>query len=229
MIKLISNNDQNLYQCRNFIFVRHGQTSWGPADIAKGPLNLELNEVGRYQATNAYNLASANYPITNPIIYSSHLKRALETAHIFASYFGKDKPKPSIIQIEGLQERYYGDYRNVDRGIPYPSEQLCWERRIPLWLRGDVIKQELDLPADAESIEDFRCRIRETIQKIFNETYPLGPNHTLILVSHQKVFEFLAESLADKKLKLNQGGVCYFRFSNGKYVVEVIEPNVIEI
>lgn len=34
---------------RNFIFIRHGQTPWGPNDIMKGPQNLSLNETGVYK------------------------------------------------------------------------------------------------------------------------------------------------------------------------------------
>ena len=33
-------------QYKDFIFIRHGETNWGPNDILKGPLDLSLNELG---------------------------------------------------------------------------------------------------------------------------------------------------------------------------------------
>lgn len=78
------NNNLN----RNFLFIRHGQTDWGPNDILQGPLDLHLNEVGKNQAQNVFNIIEDECQcIVNPIIYSSPLNRAYETADTFAKNF----------------------------------------------------------------------------------------------------------------------------------------------
>src|SRR5258707_14807985 len=69
---------------RDFLFIRHGQTDWGPQDILKGPLDLRLNEEGRRQAQHAFEITRDNTDITSPLMYSSSLVRAYETAEIFA-------------------------------------------------------------------------------------------------------------------------------------------------
>lgn len=183
---------------RDFLFIRHGQTSWGPGDITKGPQNLGLNEIGRCQANEAYNLIIENYnSIPTPIIFSSHLERALETANILASHF---ENKPLIIKVTGLEERYYGDYRNAD------TDNLS-----------------AYVPPDAESLDHFKGRVTEALRKILEQTYQ--DTRTLVLVSHQKVFEYLAELLTGEKLRLDQGGVCCFEFRDDKYFANVYESS----
>jgi broad specificity phosphatase PhoE len=73
---------------RSFLFIRHGQTSWGMDDILKGPQDLELNEIGCGQAKIIYEKINKDH-IKNPVVYCSHLKRAHETATIFVSMFPK--------------------------------------------------------------------------------------------------------------------------------------------
>ena len=183
---------------RDFLFIRHGQTSWGPGDITKGPQNLGLNEIGRYQANEVYKLIIKNYnSISNPIIFSSHLERALETANILASHF---ENKPPITKVNGLEERYYGDYRNAD------TDNLS-----------------AYVPSDAESLDHFKGRVTEILRKILEQTYQ--DTRTLILVSHQKVFEYLTDLLTGEKLRLDQGGVCCFKFKNNKYFANVYESS----
>lgn len=184
---------------RNFLFIRHGQTSWGPQDILKGPQDLKLNENGRHQAEQAAELVKEHKSIINPIIYSSPLQRAYETAIIFAK---KLPHEPTIEQIDGLKERYYGDYSQAQ-----PKSLSDYT------------------PVDAESTSTFQKRVRATLIKILKDTH--SDEHELIIVSHQKVFEFLAEWLAHEKLKLEQGGVCYFKFNNGSYSADIYESSSI--
>ncbi|MBN9413192.1 MAG: histidine phosphatase family protein [Candidatus Paracaedimonas acanthamoebae] len=184
-------------QGRDFLFIRHGQTPWGPDDILKGPQDLELDETGRHQAEGAFWTVKEHQDIHKPIIFSSHLKRAFETATIFANKLGEHV---SIELVEGLQERYYGDYRDAP-----PENPRAYQ------------------PADAESTEAFQRRVQETLISIFKQT-PKDEGD-LIIVSHQKVFEFLAEWLSHEKLRLDQGAVCHFRFEDGKFSAEIYKSS----
>lgn len=164
---------------RDFIFIRHGHTPWNPTDISKGFLDLKLDETGQYQATQAYTIVKEHL-IDCPIIYSSHLQRAHETANIFANKFIQT---PQIILKEDLQERYYGDSKIT----PLKNSKL-----------------------NAESNEIFQQRVCDVLREIFEQTPKNIKN--IIIVSHQKVFEFLTEWLSGNKLRLNNGGVCHFKF-----------------
>lgn len=182
---------------RDFLFIRHGQTPWGPQDILEGPKDLKLNENGRHQAEEAYKLVTEHKSIKNPIIYSSSLQRAYETATIFAN---KLPQETTIKQVEGLKERYYGDYSQAN--LSSISDYK---------------------PIDAESTDTFQRRVRESLNEILKTTH--SDNRELIVVSHQKVFEFLTEWLSHTKLKLGQGGVCYFKFNDGTYSAEIYESS----
>jgi len=175
---------------RSFFFIRHGQTSWDPQDILKGPLDLKLNENGYHQAAQAAELIKQHRTIINPIIYSSSHQRAYETAKIIAQSFSHI---PIIKQIDGLKERYYGNYSQS--------------------------QSSNHIPNDAESIHTFQKRVCDTLIEIFEDI--ISDECELILVSHQKVFEFLTEWLTHEKLKLEHGGVCYFKFKDGVYSAEI--------
>lgn len=71
--------EKNLIPRVSFIFVRHGQTAWGPEAITLGPQDLELNPVGKEQAihTAEYLAEHLHKP---SIIISSPLVRAFQTA-----------------------------------------------------------------------------------------------------------------------------------------------------
>lgn len=175
---------------RDFLFIRHGQTDWGPQDILKGPLDLTLNEEGRKQAQHSYEMAKDNFTITQPLIFSSPLVRAHETAEIFALNFS---PCSLIQKFDGLKERYYGDHRKME------------------------IQQ---IPDDAESEDNFQERVRTTLAEILKISQR-DTNSLLIIFSHQKVFEYLTEWLTHQKLKLDQGGVCYFQYDRDNYSVKI--------
>jgi broad specificity phosphatase PhoE len=163
----------------------------------KGPQDLELNENGRHQAEGAYQLVVEHKSIRNPIIYSSSLQRAYETATIFAK---KLPEKTTIKQVDGLKERYYGDY---SQALPHSVSDYK--------------------PTDAESTDTFQRRVRESLIEILKN--PHSDERELIVVSHQKVFEFLTEWLSHTKLKLEQGGVCCFKFHDGTYSAEIYESS----
>tara|TARA_A100000171_G_C2124445_1_gene142672 strand:+ start:895 stop:1557 length:663 start_codon:yes stop_codon:yes gene_type:complete len=183
----------DLGKCRSFVFIRHGQTPWGPDDILKGPQDLSLNEVGFKQAVMASQVISRKIPLKNPVVVSSSLRRALETAQIFVTEMNLKSP---IIQEENIQERYYGDYSKAPRENPSSF-----------------------VPDDAESDEDFQKRVSRALSKVLHQ-YP-SEEKDLVVVSHQKVFQFLAAWLSHQHLKLEQGGVCQFKFVDGQYVPEI--------
>ncbi|XP_049384098.1 phosphoglycerate mutase-like protein 4 isoform X2 [Solanum stenotomum] len=68
------------------IVIRHGETEWNADGRIQGHLDVELNDIGRQQATAVAARLSKEPRIS--VIYSSDLKRAHETAEIIARSCG---------------------------------------------------------------------------------------------------------------------------------------------
>jgi broad specificity phosphatase PhoE len=82
------------------IVVRHGETEWNVSEIFRGRHDIGLNETGIKQAE-----LLGNYLMDLRIkaIYSSPLKRALDTARSVAKHHGLD-----VNVVPGLMDFNYG-------------------------------------------------------------------------------------------------------------------------
>ncbi|KVH92574.1 Histidine phosphatase superfamily, clade-1 [Cynara cardunculus var. scolymus] len=89
------------------VVVRHGETEWNAEKRIQGHLDIDLNDVGRQQAVAVAERLSGESNIS--AIYSSDLKRALETAQTIASRCGGLE----VIQDPNLRERHLGDLQGL--------------------------------------------------------------------------------------------------------------------
>lgn len=86
---------------------RHGETDWNSSGVLQGWIDVPLNDTGRRQAVEmAESLAGHGFPL----LYTSPLSRAAETAEIIARAWGLAPP----LRHDGLKERNFG----VIQGIP---------------------------------------------------------------------------------------------------------------
>ncbi|MFN8086188.1 MAG: histidine phosphatase family protein [Microbacterium sp.] len=90
------------------LLVRHGETDWNAARRIQGSTDIPLNDTGRAQArATATGLAermAEQYGGVRPIVVSSDLSRAHETAQIIAAELGTDVAHA----YPQLRERSYG-------------------------------------------------------------------------------------------------------------------------
>ncbi|KAG8474688.1 hypothetical protein CXB51_031145 [Gossypium anomalum] len=96
-------------------------------------MDVELNEVGRQQAASLAERLSRVPEIS--VIYSSDLKRALETAETIVATCGKF----DVIQDPDLRERHLGDvqgllFREAAKFVPRLTEHFCLAGPIKLYL-----------------------------------------------------------------------------------------------
>ena len=86
------------------IYVRHGQTEWNTAGRYQGQSDVELTAAGREQAAKL----AAHFPVEKVhAVYSSDLKRALETAACIAEVKGLEvQPRAA------LRELSFGDWED---------------------------------------------------------------------------------------------------------------------
>jgi broad specificity phosphatase PhoE len=145
--------------------LRHGATDWNLAQRCQGSTDLELNEVGLKQAeAAALNLSREKIDA----IYSSHLKRAHQTAAAISRFHNL-----TITIEESLRELDHGEIE----GLTFAEIQAT---------RPDFLRQWRDRPADAdipggEKLIDVEKRAWDGIGRIVGRH---GPEETLVVVSH---------------------------------------------
>ncbi|QFQ02000.1 Glucosyl-3-phosphoglycerate phosphatase [Corynebacterium urogenitale] len=112
---------------RRLVLVRHGQTEYNKTGRMQGQLDTELSEAGFAEARSvAKQIAEWNVSA----VYSSDLKRAVDTAGILAQSWGLD-----VITDQRLRETDLGvwtgaSHTEVDQD--YPGQRAYW-RHDPTW------------------------------------------------------------------------------------------------
>lgn len=106
-------------------FVRHGQSTANLLRVFAGQLDFELSDLGFRQAERGARFLKDHYSID--AIYSSPLKRAMQTAEPAARLYGLE-----IIPLEGLRERSIGIWAgryNEEIKRLYPEQYVAWKNR----------------------------------------------------------------------------------------------------
>ncbi|XP_074381603.1 phosphoglycerate mutase-like protein 4 isoform X2 [Apium graveolens] len=91
------------------IVIRHGETEWNANGRIQGHLEVGLNDNGRLQSAAVAERLSKEPKVS--AIYSSDLRRALDTAEIIATSCGGLE----VIKDPALRERHSGDLQGIVR------------------------------------------------------------------------------------------------------------------
>jgi broad specificity phosphatase PhoE len=133
------------------ILVRHGETDTNKARLALGRADVELNEHGRWQARR---LATSLKDEPIAAIYSSPLKRALDTAEPIASSHGLQ------VQVdEGLIEMDIGQME----GLTFQQVGERYPHFLQLWLGGQAAREAMP---GGERLLDVQERAWQAIERI---------------------------------------------------------------
>ncbi|XP_043707912.1 phosphoglycerate mutase-like protein 4 [Telopea speciosissima] len=135
------------------IVVRHGETSWNADRRIQGHLDVELNDVGRQQAAAVADRLSKESKIS--AVYSSDLKRALETAQIIASHCG---PLEVIEDCE-LRERHLGDLQGLVLREAAKVKPKAYQAFVSA-------QTDQEIPGGGESLDQLRQRSASALQRI---------------------------------------------------------------
>jgi len=157
------------------ILVRHGQTAWnigsGTGERFRGRVDLPLDDTGLAQAR-ALAARLADLPIV--AIYSSPLKRAVETAQPVAQQLGLTvRPLPGIIDIN------YGDWQGLSHAEVAKSYPDLYRR----WLE----KPHLVRFPNGESLRQVRLRGMAALKEVAAR----HKGRIILLVAHQVVNKVL--------------------------------------
>ncbi len=157
------------------ILVRHGQTAWnvgtGSGERFRGRIDLPLDDAGLTQAR-ALAQCLADHPIV--AVYSSPLKRAMETARPTAQQLGLPvQPLPGIMDIN------YGDWQGLSR----PEVATAYPDLYQHWLETP---HRVKFP-NGESLRQVRLRGMAALKEIVAR----HEEQVILLVAHQVVNKVL--------------------------------------
>ena len=158
----------------NLYLIRHGQTDWNVTGKIQGKTDIPLNETGKRQAA-CLARGMEKRPVVQ--IYTSSLKRALETAEIIGrSQNVKVKP------MKELEEVGFGHWEgctNEEIKRQYPREfEMWWDDPLAL------------APCGGETQEQIRARCRQAMETILSQACG-----DLAVVSHGATLAYIIEYL----------------------------------
>jgi phosphoserine phosphatase len=145
--------------------IRHGETVWNQQRIIQGSgSDTELSETGKAQADK---LAEALRDVPLSAIYSSPLKRAMDTAGAIAR--GR---KLKIIPEPGLMEVHVGEFEGMSLekfAQGFSQFMVDWQTK------GDAVNFK-----DGENLGKFKERVEAAVRKIVED----NKQGAVALVSH---------------------------------------------
>ncbi|KAL9461430.1 hypothetical protein AB3S75_004429 [Citrus x aurantiifolia] len=164
------------------IVVRHGETPWNVQGKIQGHLDVELNEVGREQAVSVAERLAKEFKIS--VIYSSDLKRALETAQTIANSCGGLK----VIEDPELRERHLGDLQGL---VFREAAKVC-----PIAYHAFLSrKTDQDIPGGGESLDQLYRRCTSALQRIARKHI----GERIVVVTHGGVIRTLYQRACPNK------------------------------
>jgi probable phosphoglycerate mutase len=149
------------------VLLRHGRTEWNVAERLQGQTDVALDDVGRWQATEAARALVRTHRATR--VVSSDLSRAADTATAYADLLGLD-----VVTDPRLRERLFGAWE----GLTGAEIAQGWPEPHAAWRRGD---DEAGLPPGGETRREVAARMRSAIE---DHAASLGREDTLVVVSH---------------------------------------------
>ena len=186
------------------ILARHGETVWNVEKIYRGRTDVNLDEVGIKQAELLGKYLS-NWELE--AIYSSPLRRALDTANIIAHY-----QKIGVHIVEGLIDFDYGEWQSLpEQEVKrlYPALHNEWHSN----------PHKVKMPG-GESLEDVRRRAIKVVNDVLSKY-----QGAVVLVSHRVVNKVLICSLLGLdnsyfwNIKQDVGGITIFNYEDGRFVL----------
>ena len=187
------------------ILARHGETDWNASEIFRGRADIPLNEAGRKQAQ-----LLGEYLGQEEVdfIYSSPLKRAVETAMAIAS-----RRKLEVNTVENLNDFHFGDWQGLSRSEvaeQYPELYRDWLDT----------PEQVKIPG-GESLEDVRQR---AVPFVEDAIMRCGEGR-IVFVSHRVVNKVLVCGLMGLDLshfwniRIDTCGLSRFNCSDGRLVL----------
>ena len=186
------------------ILARHGETMWNVEKVFRGRADVNLNEVGIKQAE-LLGKHLCNWELE--AIYSSPVKRALDTANIVAR-----RVEVAVYIAEGLTDFDFGEWQSLsEQGVKrlYPAIFNEWQ----------TSPHKVRMPG-GENLDDVTKRTAEVVDEVLSRHHG-----NVLLVSHRVVFKVLICSLLGLdnshfwNISQDVCGLTIFDYVDGRFVL----------
>lgn len=148
--------------------IRHAEAMGNVKEFFQGSLDVEISSKGLKQLEE---LKSRFKDVSLDAIYSSPLKRAMQTAQAINEYHGLN-----IGIVDNIKEINGGDFEGKTwKDIPkeYPQQYECW------------VKNQIDFKApNGETMQDVYDRMVSAMNGIVTDSLNLNRNISIAVVSH---------------------------------------------
>ena len=187
------------------ILVRHGETDWNAAEVFRGRADVALNEAGLRQAELLGEYLSGG---KIDVVFSSPLKRAVETAREIAGHHAL-----KIESVPGLVDFDYGEWQGL-------SHQEVRDQYPELYAAWTDHPERIGMPA-GETLEDVRNRAVAVVEGIVGR-FEKG---RVALVSHRVVHKVLICALLGLdnshfwNIRLDTCGITSFTYEGGIFIL----------
>ena len=186
------------------ILVRHGETEWNVEEVFRGRIDIELNETGLRQTEL---LAQYLSGLNIDAVYSSPLRRALNTAEVIARYH-----KLKVEIASGLTDFNYGKWQ----GLLHQEVKRRYKKLHLQWLENPHL---IRMP-DGESLDEVRERALTVVDEVVAKH-----EGTVVLVSHRVVNKVLTCALLGLdnshfwNIRQDTCGMTTFAYENERFIL----------
>jgi len=184
------------------IVARHGETEWNASEIFRGRRDIGLNETGIKQAELLGNYLT---DLRIEAIYSSPLKRALDTARSVAKHHNLN-----VNVNPGLMDFNYGAWEGLTHQVVKDKYRELYTR----WLKEPHL---VNIP-EGENLGEVRERAKSLLDRVVSKHSGL-----VVLVSHRVVNKVMMCSMLGLEnshfwdIKQDLGGITVFEHESGRY------------
>ena len=184
------------------IVARHGETEWNASEIFRGRRDIGLNETGIKQAEMLGNYLT---DLRIEAIYSSPLKRALDTARSVAKHHSLN-----VNVNPGLLDFNYGAWE----GLTHQAVKDKYRELYTRWLKEPHL---VNIP-EGENLGEVRERAKSLLDRVVSKHSGL-----VVLVSHRVVNKVMICSMLGLEnshfwdIKQDLGGITVFEHESGRY------------
>ncbi len=188
----------------DIILARHGETEWNVGEVFRGRADIDLNETGRKQAK-----LLGVYLGENIIeaVYSSPLKRALNTAKAIAGHHHL-----GVEITPHLNDLNFGEWE----GLQVEEVKQKYPRPFQLWA---VQPEKVQLPG-GETLDEVRDRSMKVVHGA-----TVSHSGTVVLVTHRVVIKVLVCALLGLdnshfwNVMVDTCGLTTFRYERERFIL----------
>lgn len=170
------------------VLLRHGQSEWNLENRFTGWRDVALTENGRDEAQQAgQRIAEAGLHFD--VLFTSTLKRAIDTAEIALNAAGQPELLKDVIKDDALNERDYGDLTGQNKD---EARAQFGEEQVHTWRRSYDVP-----PPGGESLEDvLENRVRPYYERVIKPELETGRD--VLIAAHGNSLRAMLIILGDQ-------------------------------